>query len=277
MNTKREKITLFAIVLGLSLLHGEPYEVGDYVTNFTDSLCSVEQEWSLFDYYYTENGGNKNVIWLVFFNTNSRRCQLEASYTQSIHNLYKNQGLITVGIGSGWSESVNCNNWTKTYGLTYPIIDDERLNLRSLFTDSSVPHHVVIDHNMQIVYNEKGTIVPPYGADFVVSLNSALQSMSSLSANENVLISDSPALSVCYPNPFNNTTTISYELKDHSPVNISVIDLTGRSKQTIFEVSSQSPGAHSFSWNADNFSSGVYFIELVTENYVSHQKVLLVK
>ena len=113
MNTKREKITLFAIVLGLSLLHGEPYEVGDYVTNFTDSLCSVEQEWSLFDYYYTENGGNKNVIWLVFFNTNSRRCQLEASYTQSIHNLYKNQGLITVGIGSGWGESVNCNNCGK--------------------------------------------------------------------------------------------------------------------------------------------------------------------
>ncbi len=226
---KKGKITLITLILGISFLFGEQYDVGDYVSDFTDSLCSMEQEWSLYDYFSEENGGDKYVIWLVFFNTNSRRCQLEASYTQSIHDLYKNQGLITVGIGTGWDEAVDCDDWAKTYGVNYPIINDDRLNIRNLFTDSSVPHHVIIDHNMQIIYTE------------------------------------------------NNTTTISYELSDQSPVNINVIDLMGRTKQSIFQATSQSPGAYSFSWNANNFSSGVYFIELVTEKYIRHQKVLLVK
>lgn len=274
---KKGKITLITLILGISFLFGEQYDVGDYVSDFTDSLCSMEQEWSLYDYFSEENGGDKYVIWLVFFNTNSRRCQLEASYTQSIHDIYKNQGLITVGIGTGWDEAVDCDDWAKTYGVNYPIINDDRLNIRNLFTDSSVPHHVIIDHNMQIIYTEKGTIMPPLGADFLVSLNSALQNMNALSSIEDGPLPDSPTLNSCFPNPFNNTTTISYELSDQSPVNINVIDLMGRTKQSIFQATSQSPGAYSFSWNANNFSSGVYFIELVTEKYIRHQKVLLVK
>mgnify|MGYP000518854563 CR=1 FL=1 len=69
----------------------------------------------------------------MFFNTTSRRCQLEAAYSQTIHDMYKDQGLITIGIGSGWTDTYDCKDWSKNYDVSYPIINDDRLNLKSLF------------------------------------------------------------------------------------------------------------------------------------------------
>lgn len=272
----KQKLTILVLALGLGLLQAETYKVGDQVADFTDSLCTQELEWSLYDHYGDLNGGDYKVVWLVFFNKTSRRCQLEAAYTQAIHDMYKDQGLITIGVGSGWNNSYDCKDWAKDFGVTYPIINDDRLNLRSLFADSSVPHHVIIDHNMQIHYTEKGTIMPPLGNEFLISLNSALNNMSVLSIDDSI-IPKSHTLNACYPNPFNNSTTISYELSEETNVNINVIDLQGRTQHSILRSNKQSPGHYSFSWNADQFSSGVYFIELVTENMIQHQKVLLVK
>lgn len=263
--------------MGLCILSAQTYKVGDFVSDFTDSLCSAEEEWTLYDYYGDLNGGDYNIIWLVFFNTTSRRCQLEAQYTQTIHDMYKNQGLVTIGIGSGWNETYDCNDWGKDYGVSYPIIDDDRLNLKSLFADGTVPHHVIIDHNMQVVYTVKGTIVPPLGNDFLISLSNALQNLTALSTIDDAMFPTTPKLNTCYPNPFNNSTTISYELNEESPVSINVLDLQGKTRNSLINYSFQPQGTYSFSWNADQFASGVYFIELVTKNNIQHQKVLLVK
>jgi len=169
-------------------LWGQNYGVGDYVNNFTDSLCSKNNNWSLFDYYGETNGGDPHVIWLIFFNTTSRKCQLEASYTQSLFDAFESDGLVALGIGSGWDENFSCNSWSKNFDVTYPIIDDERLNLRSLFADGTVPHHVLIDHTMHIVYSEKGSIMPPNGTDFLVTLSTALQNMNVLSSYSDDLV-----------------------------------------------------------------------------------------
>ena len=36
-------------------------------------------------------------------------------------------------------------------------------------------------------------------------------------------------------------------------------------------------GYHSVVWNADSYSSGVYFVKMVAGNYVNTQKLMLVK
>ena len=99
----RNKTLILFLLVGLCGLSAQNYKVGDYVADFTESLCTAIAEWTLYDYYGDLNGGDYSVIWLVFFNTTSRRCQLEAAYTQSIHDMYNDQGLITVGIGAGWN------------------------------------------------------------------------------------------------------------------------------------------------------------------------------
>ena len=84
------------------------------------------------------------------------------------------------------------------------------------------------------------------------------------------------SLDSAYPNPFNPTTTISFGLPFDSEVSIQIYNLQGRVVETLASEYMQE-GYHSVTWNADNFSSGVYFVRMATGDYVSTQKLLLVK
>ncbi len=68
-----------------------------------------------------------------------------------------------------------------------------------------------------------------------------------------------------YPNPFNPVTTIDYHLPQDANISIAVFDLTGKQVALLHEGFSNQ-GNHSLQWDASPFSSGVYFIHLVTEN-----------
>jgi hypothetical protein len=80
-----------------------------------------------------------------------------------------------------------------------------------------------------------------------------------------------------FPNPFNPTTTISFGLKLDSEVSIQIYNLQGRVVETLTSEYMQA-GYHSVTWNADNFSSGVYFVKMATSAGINKtQKLLLVK
>ena len=84
-------------------------------------------------------------------------------------------------------------------------------------------------------------------------------------------------LNIPSPNPFNNHTTISYELRDAGFVDLKVYDITGRKRATLV-TGHLSPGQHSVVWNAGDVGSGVYFVRLaVNDGQQSVKKVVLVK
>jgi flagellar hook assembly protein FlgD len=62
---------------------------------------------------------------------------------------------------------------------------------------------------------------------------------------------------------------------DHH-VRLSAYDVRGQEVDVIFE-GSQSVGLHSYTWNASNLPSGVYYIRLQAGDMVTSQKALLVK
>lgn len=79
-----------------------------------------------------------------------------------------------------------------------------------------------------------------------------------------------------FPNPFNPTTVINYQLLDNSLVTLKVYDVLGR--EVIMLVNErQSAGNHSVRFNAANLPSGVYFYRLKTQNYVNTMKMVLLK
>ena len=78
------------------------------------------------------------------------------------------------------------------------------------------------------------------------------------------------------PNPFNPTTIISYKLPVKSHVKINVYDVLGREIHTLVNTE-QNAGNHSATFNASNFSSGVYFYRLQAGTYHDTKKFLLVK
>jgi hypothetical protein len=84
-----------------------------------------------------------------------------------------------------------------------------------------------------------------------------------------------------YPNPFNPMTTISYSLPEESNVSIRIFDILGRTvwSNKTFHVN---PGIHNIIWSGKNMAgntlaSGVYFVEMKAQNFITHRKILLMK
>jgi hypothetical protein len=67
-----------------------------------------------------------------------------------------------------------------------------------------------------------------------------------------------------YPNPFNPTTVISYQLPVASDVELAVFDILGHEVETLVNEMKQ-PGTHAVQWDASGFPSGVYFARLSAE------------
>jgi hypothetical protein len=68
-------------------------------------------------------------------------------------------------------------------------------------------------------------------------------------------------LSQNFPNPFNPTTVISYQLPVNSHVTLKVFDMLGREVATLVnEV--RTAGSYSARWNAEKFVSGVYLMRM---------------
>ncbi len=79
-----------------------------------------------------------------------------------------------------------------------------------------------------------------------------------------------------YPNPFNPSTQIKYEVAHLGIVELSVYDLLGRKIATLVN-EKKSPGTYVAYWLAGNMSSGVYCVQLRSGGRVATQRAMLVK
>ena len=83
-----------------------------------------------------------------------------------------------------------------------------------------------------------------------------------------------------YPNPFNASTTINFELRYSSFAKISIFDITGRSvgAQNFVPIQQwMSAGSHHVPFDAKNLTSGVYFVRMEASEYMQTRKLLLIK
>lgn len=77
----------------------------------------------------------------------------------------------------------------------------------------------------------------------------------------------------CYPNPFNNSTRIYIELNSFDRISIDVYNVLGEKISTIYN-GELSAGIHSFRFNANNYSSGVYFVQASNEKHAKLIKII---
>lgn len=79
-----------------------------------------------------------------------------------------------------------------------------------------------------------------------------------------------------YPNPFNPSTYIYYNLSQESVVELNIYNTQGQLVATLVN-SFQSQGEYQVPWHPVNLSSGVYIIDLRAGNYQTTEKILFMK
>jgi len=79
-----------------------------------------------------------------------------------------------------------------------------------------------------------------------------------------------------YPNPFNPTTTIKYQLPENSLVNLSVYDILGAKVASIIN-EEKSAGSYEVHFDASELTSGIYFYTMQAGDFMETKKMILMK
>ena len=107
---------------------------------------------------------------------------------------------------------------------------------------------------------------------------SLLVSYDALGSSENIKILPSElVLHSAYPNPFNPSTSISFDLPMTGQVSLGIYNVKGALVKQLFK-ESKVAGQYHYRWIPnEKLSSGLYFFELKTKNETRHQKITYIK
>ena len=84
------------------------------------------------------------------------------------------------------------------------------------------------------------------------------------------------SLSQNFPNPFNPSTTINYQLPVNAHVTLKVFDILGNEIVTLVN-EEKSAGEHNVEFDASHLGSGIYFYSIIAGEFYQSKKMLLVK
>ncbi len=99
--------------------------------------------------------------------------------------------------------------------------------------------------------------------------------------NRNETFPQGFALEQNFPNPFNPTTTLRFDLPEVSSITLTIYNMLGQ-KVRIFNMNDTPAGYHSIKWDATNdigqqVGAGVYLYQLQTKDFVKTRKMVLLK
>ena len=97
-----------------------------------------------------------------------------------------------------------------------------------------------------------------------------------LASVEEDIIPETYALSQAYPNPFNPSTVIGYDLPVDSYVQLDIYDITGRHVSSLIDGMVRA-GKQEFTWTTNQLASGIYLVKLVTGGKTFNQKITYLK
>jgi len=122
-------------------------------------------------------------------------------------------------------------------------------------------------------------VVAPEGKELFTAVGN-FEIVETLAANSNdyldVVNPEVISLGSAYPNPFNPTTSFELSVGNAGHVTMNVYNVMGQVVETLVN-NTMDAGNYNITWDATNFSSGMYVVKAETANGLASQKVMLVK
>jgi hypothetical protein len=79
-----------------------------------------------------------------------------------------------------------------------------------------------------------------------------------------------------FPNPFNASTNIEFELKGNAPIRLEIFNIHGERVSTLAE-GVHSAGKHTVTWDASGMASGIYFYRLTANGRAETRPMVMIK
>ena len=152
------------------------------------------------------------------------------------------------------SESITFNQSIKTIELIQPVKEEKATFIFDVIRNTSV--------------NKKDTV------DFMITSPEGITEKKSFIFS--YIAPKEFKLEQNFPNPFNPTTTIQYQLPVSSKVTLKIYDILGSEVKTLVN-EEQEAGYKEVKFNASNFASGIYIYRLQAGKHVSIKKMMVLK
>jgi photosystem II stability/assembly factor-like uncharacterized protein len=115
--------------------------------------------------------------------------------------------------------------------------------------------------------------------DFFIAGDNGLLLKSSITVGISSVNSEIPSgysLSQNYPNPFNPTTNINFSIPKSGVVKLAIFNLVGQEVAVILN-QNLNVGNYTYSFDASNLTTGIYFYTLESENFRETKRMVLLK
>jgi len=119
-------------------------EVNEIATNFTAKNQNA-QDVSLYDYH-------GKVILIDFTADWCGPCREKAETAEQFYQKYKDKGFMYILIVIEGNPAI----WAYTYGLTFPVLNDNSQAIYTIYRKTSIPLPHVLDRNCTIRYKKEG-------------------------------------------------------------------------------------------------------------------------
>lgn len=135
--------------------------------------------------------------------------------------------------------------------------------------------YTALEYDVRQYFSTDGTYSYPIFADVYGQAYSIVQNDETLNSE---MFNEVPTTySIAnYPNPFNPTTTINYQLPQDGFVTIKIYDILGKEVTTLVN-ENKSAGYYEVNFDASKLTSGVYIYTINAGKYTQSKKMLLVK
>ena len=197
--------------------------------------------------YFNETGNSRAVTGFSWNEYKVAKWDSESATYADANGDGTVDGRDVIGIGVNWGDSTDAS------GDSYKITEGY------IFTETA-------KKNLLKIYNSTHDTDKPS-----VEIRKLLEKILRINTPKQFSLSQN------HPNPFNSKTTIVFNLPSANTVSIRIFDLLGREISVITDEKYYRAGTHSVQINSDLFSSGVYFYEVQSGEFVKQKKMVILK
>ena len=155
-----------------------------------------------------------------------------------------------------WAKSAGGSSYDDVYSVTTDASGN--IYVAGFFNSSSITFG-------STTLNTTGAV--GYDDMFIAKLDGLVIDIEELKSGNDIVV---------YPNPFSNSTTISFTLSKNSNVKLNIYDIKGRLIQMLAD-KEFSQGEHHINFSAEHLSTGVYYCALKSDEAIETRKMILIK